>query len=66
METHKRSIVKSISFRIIATIATVIVVFLITDSWAWAGVIGVIDLIIKIILYYLHERAWVKIAWGKK
>ena len=66
MDTRKRSIVKSISFRIIATIATIIIVYLITKSWTWAGVVGIVDVIIKIILYYLHERVWGKVGWGKK
>lgn len=65
METHKRSIIKAITFRIIATTAITIAAFFITGSWACAGTIGLVDLVLKLILYYLHERVWNKIRWGK-
>lgn len=65
MDTKIRSWAKAISFRIIATIATVIIVFIITGNLSLASVIGGMDMIIKLFLYYLHERAWGKIIWGK-
>jgi uncharacterized membrane protein len=64
METHKRSIVKTISFRIIATIITFIVVWIFTkDAYISTGV-TVLENLIKMIAYYIHERAWIKISWG--
>ena len=66
MDTHKRSIAKSISFRIVATLATLVLVYIVTGNLALAGIIGGADMISKFIIYYLHERAWEKISWGKK
>ena len=66
METRKRTVVKSITFRIIATIATVILVIAFTGDMAIAGLVGGLDLISKLIIYYLHERTWGKIRWGKR
>lgn len=66
METQKRSIVKTITFRIIATITTVILVLIFTENLALASIIGVLDLISKLIIYYLHERVWNKVSWGEK
>lgn len=66
METHKRSILKAIIFRILATITTMILIYVFTGNFALAGIIGFADLIAKLIIYYLHERAWSRISWGQK
>jgi len=64
-EKVKRSLVKTISWRIIGTIDTVLIAWLITGTLTLAFSIGAIELISKLILYYFHERAWNKIKWGK-
>jgi len=64
METHKRSIVKSITFRIIATILTFIVVWAFTRDIVTSGAVTIVENLIKMIAYYFHERAWLKITWG--
>jgi uncharacterized membrane protein len=64
METHKRSIVKSITFRIIATIITMLLVWIFTKDIVLSGSIGILEVILKLIAYYLHERAWSIISWG--
>ena len=66
METRKRTVAKTITFRIIATIATFALVLAFTDDFALAGTIGVLDFFIKLVLYYLHERGWTKIHWGMR
>jgi len=66
MDTRKRSIAKTITFRIIATLATIILVLVFTGSLTLAGTIGALDLVSKLIIYYTHERAWDKISWGLK
>ena len=66
METHKRSIVKSITFRIIATIITFVVVYLFTkDPFISTGV-TILENLIKMVFYYFHERVWNNICWGLK
>lgn len=60
-----RSIWKTTSWRILATLDTVIISYLITGSIKTAAAIGSIEVITKIILYYYHERAWNKIPFGK-
>lgn len=64
-ENKKRSIIKAISWRITGTIDTFIVSYLITMELKYASAISTIEVITKIGLYYFHERAWNKIAWGK-
>ena len=60
-----RSVWKTVSWRIIATMDTVIISYFITDSLAFAAAIGSIEVITKIFLYYFHERAWNKISFGR-
>ena len=64
--SRKRSIVKAITFRIIATITTFLLIYIITGNLGLSSIIGVLDLITKIIIYYFHERAWNKVSWGLK
>ena len=64
-EKPLRSILKSISWRIIGTIDTVLISWVITGTLTLALTIGSIELITKMLLYFFHERAWNVITWGK-
>jgi uncharacterized membrane protein len=62
MVSYKRHIAKTISWRIIGTIDTVIISGIITGSWGVGLAIGGIEVISKMVLYYIHERAWYKFS----
>ena len=64
-DKHVRSIAKSISWRVIATCTTMILVFVFTGKLALAASIGFFEVIIKLTIYYAHERAWANVTWGK-
>tara|TARA_Y100000389_G_scaffold105063_1_gene101942 strand:+ start:202 stop:426 length:225 start_codon:yes stop_codon:yes gene_type:complete len=64
--SKKRSLLKTISWRIIGTLDTMILSWIITGNWKWGLAIGGFELITKMVLYYLHERAWYKISFGIK
>jgi uncharacterized membrane protein len=64
-ESHTRSIVKTITWRFIATMTTVVIVFFFTGKLALSLGVGAVEVISKIIFYYLHERIWGKLSWGK-
>ena len=64
-ENIKRSIVKTISWRVVGTIATVTISYLITGTLALAFSIGGIELVSKMVLYFFHERTWNNIKWGR-
>lgn len=56
MELHKRTMVRAVTWRIVATLVTA----------AFTGLSGAIIINIWMTLaYYVHERAWLKINWGK-
>lgn len=57
---NKVSVLKTISWRIIGTIDTMIISYVLTGKLDVALSIGGIEVVSKMILYYLHERAWVK------
>jgi adenylylsulfate kinase len=61
-----RSVLKSISFRIIATLTTIILVYGLTDKWSIAMGIGMVEFTSKLALYYLHERVWNRIHFGRQ
>jgi uncharacterized membrane protein len=65
VEKHHRSVVKAISWRAVGTIDTILISFLITGSVKLAFSIGGIEIFTKMLLYYLHERAWNKINFGR-
>ncbi len=60
-----RSLVKSISWRIVGTIDTILISWIITGKLDMAFTIGSIELVTKMVLYFFHERIWNTIKWGK-
>jgi len=65
-ETNKRSIAKGISWRLIATTTTVIIIYIFFGKLDLAIVAGLIESVLKVGLYWAHERAWFKVKWGRK
>jgi sulfate adenylyltransferase large subunit len=65
-ETHTRSIVKAISWRATGSLDTFVVAAVITGSSTLAGGVALAEVLTKTALYYLHERVWALIRWGKR
>jgi uncharacterized membrane protein len=57
-DSHTRSLVKGISWRVIGTIDTIVISFFVTGTLGKALTIGMTEVITKIILFYFHERLW--------
>lgn len=64
-EKPLRSFVKSISWRVIGTLDTVLISWLITGTLSVAFAIGSVEMVTKMVLYFFHERLWNVIKWGK-
>ncbi|MCK9472534.1 DUF2061 domain-containing protein [Sulfurimonas sp.] len=60
-----RSVIKTISWRSVGTVDTIVISYIITGSFVMAASIGSIEVVTKMILYYYHERAWNKIELGR-
>lgn len=66
MDTHSRSFAKAISWRITGTVDTMIISLVVTHSIKLAAAIGLTEVVTKSFLYYLHERAWLRIPYGRR
>ncbi len=66
METRRRSLAKALSWRLFALAITTSVGYLLSGgSASFALSLGLADSTIKIIAYYAHERAWIRIPYGR-
>jgi len=65
-EAHRRSLTKAITWRVTGSVDTFLISWLVTGNAVLAGTISAIEIVTKIFLYYLHERVWGKIRWGKQ
>jgi adenylylsulfate kinase len=65
METKARSFLKSVSYRVFASIVTAIIVYCFTGKLLLAVGLGVLDSTVKILVYFLHERLWAMIPYGR-
>ena len=60
-----RSLIKAITWRITASLDTFFISYIITGRFEWATSIAFFEIITKSILYYLHERGWNIVNWGR-
>lgn len=63
--SRKRTIAKTLTWRGTATLDTFAISLLVTGSLSWAGSIAGLEVVTKVFLYYLHERAWNRLDWGR-
>lgn len=66
VETHFRSIAKAVSWRVGGTIVTFTVAWFLTGKFELAARIGMLDTLIKVAAFYVHERLWNRLNFGKK
>lgn len=62
--TYSRTIAKTISWRVIGVVVTCVSLYIATGQVSLSLAVGVIDAIVKSVLYFMHERTWEKIEWG--
>ncbi|GAB4249995.1 MULTISPECIES: DUF2061 domain-containing protein [Deferrisoma] len=65
METARRSLAKALSWRLVATVVTTAIVFAATGEAEFAATIGITDTVVKFGAYFLHERLWNRIPFGR-
>jgi len=66
MERKRRSLLKAVTWRIIAIIVLLYLSYSFTGDWETTGLITISFNAIQILLYYVHERLWAKIKWGTR
>ncbi len=65
-ETTARSIVKALTYRFWQSLNTFIISLAVTGKIDMAAAIVSIEVIVKIVIYFFHERIWTRIKWGRK
>jgi uncharacterized membrane protein len=65
-EHHSRSLAKAISWRVLGSMDTLVLSYVITRNLVAAGSIAAIETVTKIVLYYGHERALSALSWGRE
>ena len=63
--TRSRSFVKALSYRIWGTLSSFLVVYILTGDASLSGIIAFWETVLKIFVYYTHERGWNYIQWGR-
>ena len=64
-DSHARSLAKAVSWRLVGSADTFILTMIFTGKWQYAVSITSAEALTKIVLYYLHERAWRAVRWGR-
>ena len=65
MDTNARSLTKTITWRLAGSGATFGISWLVSGDVAVAGSIAVIQIVANTVLYYVHERIWNTVKWGR-
>ena len=65
-ETHSRSVLKAMSWRTLGTLDTFAISWFMTGRVEIAGSIAGMEIITKVAWYYLHERVWAVVPWGRR
>ena len=66
MESHSRSIAKAVSYRILGSVSTGLIFFVLTGRFSLSVGAGAADFVVKIGLYFVHERLWNHINFGRE
>ena len=64
-ETQIRSVAKALSWRVLATLTTGLLVFVFTGSLEVALTVGALEAVAKLLLYFVHERVWDRLGFGR-
>ena len=65
METRARSIAKAVSYRILGSAVTGLIVYILTGKPTLSVGASVLDVVLKIGAYFVHERIWNHISYGR-
>jgi uncharacterized membrane protein len=65
MESHSRSIAKAVSYRLVGSAVTGLIFFVLTGKGGLSLLGGTLDMVVKIAAYFVHERIWDRIDFGR-
>jgi uncharacterized membrane protein len=65
MESNARSIAKAVSYRVLGSIATAVIFYILNRNVSLSLIGGALDAVVKIGVYFVHERVWNHIDYGR-
>ena len=65
MESHSRSMLKAVSYRLLGSTSTALIFYVLTGQPSLSISAGALDVVVKIGVYFLHERIWARINFGR-
>jgi len=65
MNSKKRSLAKTVTYRLISSAIGFVVVWMLSDNVKTGAMFSMAELIYKPLQYYIHERVWQHIKWGR-
>ena len=65
MDSHSRSVAKAFSYRVFGSLSTGLLVYSMSGDWKLAASAGIADSVVKLGLYFVHERVWNHIRFGR-
>ena len=63
-DSRLRSVLKAVSWRVLATLTTIVIAYIIIGDISNALKIGAVEVVAKMLIYYFHERAWAQVPLG--
>lgn len=66
METHRRTLVKAVVWQVLGLLTMALVGFYLTGSATLGSMIALVNTSIGFAVYFLYERVWARISWGRK
>ena len=64
VESRLRSVLKAVSWRVLATLTTMVVAYFVIGNVGDALKIGSVEVVVKMGIYYIHERTWAQLPLG--
>jgi uncharacterized membrane protein len=65
IDSNQRSLVKTLTWRITGSASTFTIAYMVTGSFGASSLVAAIQMCVNTVLYWLHERAWTRILWGR-
>ena len=65
MDSQSRSLAKSLSYRLFGSTFTALIIYLLTGNLKVSAGAGLLDSVIKVGLYFVHERIWERVPFGR-
>jgi uncharacterized membrane protein len=65
-DTLARTTVKTIAYRLLGSSLTFLIAFIFTGELIVSATISITEFVLKPAMYWLHERVWNKVSWGRK